>query len=584
MKLFVRYIAVGLIAVTVGWFLLCMIYPWSWISSTPYMLKDEKKLQGISRRQLDPRIRRLSDEEIETFNITGNYLIDKYKENNGMMAGENGRGILLAGDEEMMGKEALLLYQINTVVSDYIPLNRKVPDSRPLPCRNQVFDESNLPTTAVVIPFYDEWPSVLLRTIYSIINRTPRQLLKEIILVDDASSLASLKEPLDKYINTHFPHNLIKMVRLNERSGLINARLRGFDMVTAEVVCFFDSHMEVNIDWLQPLLVEIKKNRTTLAMSQLDYIRAKSLLYYFDRDYKPRYGFDWKLVFFENYFRDEQMEGKAVTEAFQGVVMVGAGFAVDSEYFKEIGTYDKGMKIWGGENLELSWRVSMCGGQLVHALCSHIGHIARPQPYLFPEGRQETEIYNYKRAVDVWMGPYKKYVYNAYPAMKHINSGNLTDRLLLKKRLKCKSFDWYLDNIWPELFRFEVNVMASGQLLNTKYNVCLDNNDYVYQSAKKFTARECNSIFAKQGFALSTDGKLRSSLNCVGTQCEPDGCFAILIDCLDPSLDRWNHKTDGQLQSDKNFCLDLDEDYQVLASRCDPLKATQIWKIVAIPL
>lgn len=63
------------------------------------------------------------------------------------------------------------------------------------------------------------------------------------------SFVESLKEPLDKYIATHFPRNLIKMVRLNKRSGLISARLRGFDLVTAEVVSFFDSHMEVNINW-----------------------------------------------------------------------------------------------------------------------------------------------------------------------------------------------------------------------------------------------------------------------------------------------------------------------------------------------
>ena len=38
--------------------------------------------------------------------------------------------------------------------------------------------------------------------------------------------------------------------------------------------------------------------------------------------------------------------------------MVGSAFAIDSKYFEEIGTYDEGMSIWGGENLELAWRVS----------------------------------------------------------------------------------------------------------------------------------------------------------------------------------------------------------------------------------
>ena len=37
--------------------------------------------------------------------------------------------------------------------------------------------------------------------------------------------------------------------------------------------------------------------------------------------------------------------------------MVGAAFAVDRKYFLELGGYDEGMDVWGGENLELSWRV-----------------------------------------------------------------------------------------------------------------------------------------------------------------------------------------------------------------------------------
>lgn len=65
-----------------------------------------------------------------------------------------------------------------------------------------------------------------MRAIWSVLNRTPDELLEEILLVDDFSDKIHLKQHFDDYLATKLPDK-VKLIRTEKREGLIRARVIG---------------------------------------------------------------------------------------------------------------------------------------------------------------------------------------------------------------------------------------------------------------------------------------------------------------------------------------------------------------------
>ncbi|XP_077452243.1 polypeptide N-acetylgalactosaminyltransferase 18-like [Stigmatopora argus] len=363
----------------------------------------------------------------------------------------------------------------NSYLSDRLSITRPIPDFRPDGCKNMWYS-SDLPELSIIFIFVNEALSVLLRSVNTAIQRTPSHILKEIILVDDHSTNMELKEHLQSFVdemNAQHGPEFIKVVHHQKQEGLIRSRVSGWRVASAAVVAFFDAHVEFNTGWSEPVLQRIKEKRTRVVSPSFDNIKYDT----FEMEEYPlsAQGFDWEL--WCRYLNPPKswwtMHNHTVP--IRSPALIGC-FVVERKYFEEIGLLDEGMDIYGGENVELSIRIWLCGGSIEVLPCSRIAHIERAhKPYT--QNLTALVRRNALRVAEVWMDEYKNHVYMAWNIPfrnSGINIGDMTERKALRSRLKCQPFSWFLANIYPELRSYN-NTVAYGVLKNSLRNdLCLD--------------------------------------------------------------------------------------------------------------
>ncbi|XP_046339106.2 N-acetylgalactosaminyltransferase 7-like [Haliotis rufescens] len=353
--------------------------------------------------------------------------------------GEGSKPVAFASPDQ----DSLRRYGCDMAVSDQVSLDRTIPDTRQKECKFWHYP-SNLPSASVIVIFHNEGNTTLLRTIHSIINRSPPSLLKELVLVDDASTRDHLLAPLDNYIQRF--NGLVKLYRNEQRLGAMGSRTRGAKEAVSEILVILEPHCEVNVNWLPPLIQRIALDRTAMAQPTVDAVHYQDFAYTKIHSTMMKGVFDWGLRYKEQAVSptEQARKWKHNSEPYGTPTHAGGLFAVTRKHFFDIGGYDESLLVWGAEGFQLSFKQWMCGGRFEMVPCSRVGHIYHyTMPFTFKGSYLEQ---NNVRTAEGWMDEYKEYLYVEYPALRTMKV-NVTDQLELRKRLGCKSFKWFMENV-----------------------------------------------------------------------------------------------------------------------------------------
>ncbi|XP_070178654.1 polypeptide N-acetylgalactosaminyltransferase 5-like isoform X1 [Littorina saxatilis] len=386
----------------------------------------------------------------------------------------------------------------NQFASDRISVHRVVVDNRRQECKKRQYPD-NIPNCSVVLIFHNEAWSVLLRSVHSVLDNTPPRYLDAVILVDDKSTMAHIGKPLERYWS-QYPK--VRIVRAPERGGLTRARLQGFHNSTSEVVVFLDSHIECSLGWYEPLVEPIVKDYRVSTMPTIDIIDDTTLQFHW-RHSSDIGTLDIDMLTF-SWFTRPKDAGKITP--VDSPTMPGGLFAISRRWFLELGTYDPGLVYWGGENIELSFKVWMCNGSIAWTPCSHVGHIFRKtNPIRWKQGLNPANR-NSVRVATVWMDRFRNYFFEAAGKGKDEDIGDVSERVALRQRLHCHDFAWYIRNVHPELKQqLDTTSPYAGEVRSHAANICMDSSG----KEKKPIVYPCHGYGTNQFWFLTADGSLR---------------------------------------------------------------------------
>lgn len=152
----------------------------------------------------------------------------------------------------------------------------------------------------------------------------------------------------------------------------------------------------------------------------------------------------------------------------------------------------------------------------------------------------------------VWMDGYINTVLKYNPQFRDIDTGDVSSRRELRTRLGCKSFQWYLDTVYPELYIPSFTPVARGELRNLQTGTCMDRG-----KSGITQVYPCHGHIGSQYFQLTEDNRLEAYTECIGLFNET----IRVMDCnIDDLVLRFSHPEPGSTLMDlkSGKCLGID--------------------------
>ncbi|WAR18862.1 GALT2-like protein [Mya arenaria] len=376
----------------------------------------------------------------------------------------------------------------------------------------------------------------------NVLLRTPPDLLKEIIVVDDGSE-----------------------------DGLIQSYNLAAGIAEGKVLTFISVKCEVNVGWLEPMLQRLVQKPAAVVSPVLDSISHTGE--YLATADALKGVFDWGLMTsWEKLERLPELDTVVRTIVYRGQV-----FCVGRERFRQLGRLDPGFDGQGGENIELSLKAWLCGGSVERVLCSRVGQVHLDKELTgIQKGRENIYTRNVKRVAEVWLDDYKRFFYHIKPSARMVSVDSVAERRSLRKQLRCKTFKWFLENVYPELLPPVTDEVMYGNL--RQGNQCVDIEVGHVPTISKLAP--CDPHTGSQDWSLKQSGEVISGGMCLTADPVETHGYVMVHFCTGLKSQKWE-LVEGQLaRQDSGLCLDSHKaEVGLVISECDGDLPSQKWSV-----